>query len=87
MCKLALPVLFGGLGGVFILLCAILPLVECRELLYSESTMDAGWTLVIVVIGVIFIGLGRHWYRRWVAAKLADKVLSDVVKAKDAFRR
>lgn len=42
----------------------------------------------------IFIGIGimlalaiRYWFRRRRAARLADQLLDDVVKAKDAFRR
>lgn len=48
---------------------------------------DTGWPLLIVAAAVLVIGLGRRWYRRRVAAKLADKMLADVVKGKDAFRR
>ncbi len=48
---------------------------------------DSGWALLIIVAGVLAIELGRRWYRRRVAGKLADKLLSDVVKGKDAFRR
>jgi hypothetical protein len=29
----------------------------------------------------------RHWVRRRRAARLADQLLNDVVKGKDAFRR
>lgn len=36
--------------------------------------------------GVVFL-IGRQWYRRWLAGKLADRLLQDVVKGKDAFRR
>ncbi len=36
--------------------------------------------------GLVFL-IGRLWYRRRVAAKLADDLLRDVVKGKDAFRR
>jgi hypothetical protein len=48
---------------------------------------DTGWTLLIVAVGVFVIELLRRWYRRRVAARLADQMLSDVLKAKDAFRR
>jgi len=48
---------------------------------------ESGWALVAAVIGMIVIGLVRRWYRRRVAAKLADQMLSDVIKGKDAFRR
>lgn len=44
---------------------------------------------------MILIGIGgvacwmviQHRYRRWKAGKLADKLLDDVIKGKDAFRR
>jgi len=48
---------------------------------------DTAWSLLIVAVAVFLIDLGRRWYRRRVAARLADKVLADVLKAKDAFRR
>ncbi len=48
---------------------------------------DAGWALLIVAAGALVVELGRRWYRRRMAARLADKMLSDVVKGKDAFRR
>ncbi len=43
--------------------------------------------LVIVVTGALVIVLGRRWYRRRLAAKLADQMLEDVLKDKDMFRR
>ena len=48
---------------------------------------DSGWALVIVAVGVLVIELGRRWYRRRVAGKLADQLLSDAIKRKDAARR
>jgi hypothetical protein len=48
---------------------------------------DAGWALLIVAVGALMAELGRRWYKRRVAARLADKMLSDVLKGKDAFRR
>ena len=48
---------------------------------------ESGWALVFVAVAVIVIGLLRRWYRRRVAGKLADQMLSDVIKGKDAFRR
>ena len=47
---------------------------------------DLGWFFLFLA-GVIGAMLGRHWYRRRVAAKLADKILVDVLKEKDSFRR
>ncbi|MDH5641778.1 MAG: hypothetical protein OEY28_10830 [Nitrospira sp.] len=48
---------------------------------------DTGWALLMIAAGAGLAELGRRWYRRRVAARLADKLLRDVVKGKDAFRR
>jgi hypothetical protein len=48
---------------------------------------DSGWVLMIVAVVTLVVELGRRWYRRRIAAKLADTLLSDVLKGKDAFRR
>ena len=48
---------------------------------------DTGWMLLSIVTGACLIEFGRRWYRRRVAARLADKLLRDVLKGKDAFRR
>ncbi len=50
--------------------------------------MSDGVLIVLAVLGggVLFV-VGRQWYRRRMAAKLADDLLRDVVKGKDAFRR
>jgi len=38
-------------------------------------------------IGIMLALAVRYWFRRRRAARLADQLLDDVVKAKDAFRR
>ena len=48
---------------------------------------DTGWVVGIIVVGAFLIELGRRWYRRRVASQLADKLLRDVLKGKDAIRR
>lgn len=48
---------------------------------------DAGWMILILVGGAVIWMVIRHRYRRWKAGKLADKILDDVIKGKDAFRR
>ncbi len=48
---------------------------------------ESGLALVAAVAAMVVVGLGRRWYRRRVAARLADQMLSDVIKGKDAFRR
>lgn len=42
---------------------------------------------VLVGIGILLALAARYWFRRRQAARLADQLLDDVVKAKDAFRR
>lgn len=48
---------------------------------------DTGWLVLILMVGVVLWLVLSPWYRRWRAGKLADKLLEDVVKGKDAFRR
>ena len=48
---------------------------------------ESGLALIAAAAAMVVIGLVRRWYRRRVAAKLADQMLSEVIKGKDAFRR
>jgi hypothetical protein len=48
---------------------------------------DFGWPLLIIAGGLLAVELGRRWYRRRIAARLADRLLEEVVKGKDMFRR
>lgn len=48
---------------------------------------DGEWLAFILVFCGLLITLGERWYRQRCAAKLADKLLADVLKSKDAFRR
>jgi hypothetical protein len=45
------------------------------------------WIAVAGVLGIAAIVLGIRWLRRTRAARLADELLADVLKAKDSFRR
>jgi hypothetical protein len=50
--------------------------------------MDDTILMILLLIGgVVFWVVASHRYRRWKAGKLADKMLEDVIKGKDAFRR
>jgi hypothetical protein len=49
--------------------------------------VDISVTILIVVGGVVLWLVIHQRYRRWQAGKLADKMLEDVIKGKDAFRR
>jgi LPXTG-motif cell wall-anchored protein len=50
--------------------------------------MEGGNILpVLAGIGIMLALAVRYWLRRRRAARQADQLLEDVVKAKDAFRR
>jgi len=50
--------------------------------------MNAEYILpVLAGLGFMLALAIRYWIRRRRAARLADQLLNDVVKAKDAFRR
>lgn len=48
---------------------------------------DVTLLVLVLVIGLPIFAIVRYWYRRRQAAKLADDLLKDVLKGKDAFRR
>jgi hypothetical protein len=48
---------------------------------------NTGWMIFIGIGGVVLWLVIHQQYRRWQAGKLADKMLEDVLKGKDAFRR
>jgi len=48
---------------------------------------NTGWMILIVIGGAVLWMVIHHRYRRWKAGKLADKLLEDVIRSKDAFRR
>lgn len=48
---------------------------------------DMGLMFLILVGGIVLWIVVFHRYRRWKAGKLADQLLQDVIKGKDAFRR
>lgn len=48
---------------------------------------DSIWLIGIAAIGWVLYLFGRRWYRQRLAAKSADRLLADVLKHKDAFRR
>ncbi len=48
---------------------------------------DMGLTILILIGGVALWLVIYQRYRRWKAGKLADEILEDVIKGKDAFRR
>ena len=62
--------------------------LSCRiEIYYTEHMSDATVLVLVLVIGLPIFAIVRYWYRRRQAAKLADDLLKDVLKGKDAFRR
>lgn len=48
---------------------------------------DTSWLIVMAIGGGLLWVVIHHWHRRWKAGKLADQLLQDVIKGKDAFRR
>ncbi len=45
------------------------------------------WQIAIAVVVGFGLTLGHLWYRRRAEAKRADKLLEEVVKGMDSFRR
>ncbi|MEX0829550.1 MAG: hypothetical protein WD032_04855 [Nitrospirales bacterium] len=43
--------------------------------------------LILTLSTILIITIIQRWWRRRRAAKLADKLLADIIKGKDAFRR
>jgi len=63
-------------------------LVPAGPIHYADGSMTDGNILpVLVGLGIMLTLALRYWFRRRQAARLADQLLDDVVKAKDAFRR
>jgi hypothetical protein len=54
---------------------------------YRISMDDTVWLIVIGIGGGVLWLVIIQGYRRWKAGKLADQLLQDVIKGKDAFRR
>lgn len=56
--------------------------------IYYAGDMNDEYILpVLAGLGIMLALAIRYWFRRRRAARLADQLLDDVVKAKDAFRR
>ncbi|MDH4154873.1 MAG: hypothetical protein OEV01_13890 [Nitrospira sp.] len=50
--------------------------------------MDDTIVMILLVVGGLVLWMVLfQWYRRWKAGKLADQLLQEVIKGKDAFRR
>ena len=43
--------------------------------------------LILSLCTIVVYTIVQKWWRRRQSAKLADKLLADVIKGKDAFRR
>lgn len=54
---------------------------------YTSGMGEGTWIVAAVILGVVVYLIGRQVYRRWLAGRLADNLLREVVKGKDAFRR
>ena len=62
-------------------------LVSRRGFHYTCGMGDELWVILAIGFAASVFLVGRQWYRRRRAGKLADDVLREVVKGKDAFRR
>ncbi len=62
------------------------PLVSKDASSYTAAITDFAWLLVGISVLMLAL-IGRRIRRRRRAAQLADQLLSEVVKGKDAFRR
>ncbi len=54
---------------------------------YRTAMDDTIVMILLVGGGLVLWMIGYQRYRRWKAGKLADQLLQDVIKGKDAFRR
>ncbi len=58
------------------------------KLFFYTICMDSLSTgLILTVCTILIFTVVQKWWRHRQAAKLADKLLDDVIKGKDAFRR
>lgn len=62
-------------------------LVQANPIDYAVAMKDQYILPILAGVGFLLVLAIRYWIRRRRAARLADKLLADVVKAKDAFRR
>lgn len=64
------------------------PTLPSAIFLFYTGTMDDLSVGLILVLGtIITCTIGIRWWRYRRAGKLADKLLDEVIKGKDAFRR
>ena len=64
-----------------------LGLPQPRGARYRTPMDDTVVLILLVGGGLVLWMIGYQRYRRWKAGKLADQLLQDVIKGKDAFRR
>lgn len=62
-------------------------LAQARNAGYGSAMDDTVWMIFVGIGGAVLWLVVIQRYRRWKAGKLADQLLQDVVKGKDAFRR
>jgi len=64
------------------------PTLPSGKLFFYTASMDNITTGLLLTLGTIVIwALTLRWWRYRRAAKLADKLLAEVIRGKDAFRR
>ena len=58
------------------------------KIFFYTASMDSLTTgLILTLCTILVYAIVQKWWRNRRAAKLADKLLADVIKGKDAFRR
>lgn len=62
-------------------------LVSGAAIEYTSAMGAEPWIVAAIIVGGVVFLIGRQLYRRWLAGRLADNLLREVVKGKDAFRR
>ena len=62
-------------------------LLSGKLFFYTISMDNLSTGLILTVCIILIFTVGQKWWRHRQAAKLADKLLDDVLKGKDAFRR
>ena len=61
---------------------------QSGKLFFYTASMDSLTTgLILTLCTILVYTIVQKWWRQRRAAKLADKLLADVIKGKDAFRR
>ena len=56
-------------------------------IVYTIKMEGLSTAIILILVLVVLYIIGLRWWRHRRAAKLADKLLAEVIKGKDSFRR